>query len=69
VDGGGDLAAALAAARALRAAGDLVSLELKRKNVGKQLSDLSTHGFWGYATCEGPGPATVKPLTDPRERG
>jgi histidyl-tRNA synthetase len=69
VDAGGDLTAALAAARALRAGGDLVSLELKRKNVGKQLTDLATHGFWGYATCEGPGPATVKPLTGPRERG
>jgi histidyl-tRNA synthetase len=68
VDGGGDLTAALAAARALRAEGDLVSLELKRRNTGKQLTDLSTHGFWGYATCEGSGPATVKPLTGPRER-
>jgi histidyl-tRNA synthetase len=68
VDGSGDLTAALAAARALRAGGDLVSLELKRKNVGKQLSDLSEHGFWGYATGEGPGPITVKPLSGPRER-
>ena len=69
VDAGGDLTAALAAARALRAGGDLVSLELRRKNVGKQLGDLATHGFWGYATCEGSGPAIVKPLTGPRERG
>jgi histidyl-tRNA synthetase len=69
VDGGGDLTAALAAARRLRAAGDLVSLELKRKNMGKQLADLSTHGFWGYATSGGSGPAVVKPLTGPRERG
>ena len=68
VDAGGDLTAALATARALRAEGDLVSLELKRKNVGKQLTDLSTHGFWGYATGEGPGPVTVRPLTGPRER-
>jgi histidyl-tRNA synthetase len=68
VDGGGDLTAALAAARALRAEGHLVSLELKRKNVGKQLGDLATHGFWGYATGEAPGPASVKPLTGPRER-
>jgi histidyl-tRNA synthetase len=68
VDGGGDLTAALAAARALRAGGDLVSLELKRKNVGKQLADLGTHGFWGYATSEGSGPPTVKPLSGPRER-
>ena len=52
---GGDLTAALAAARALRAGGDLVSLELKRKNVGKQLGDLATHGFWGYATVRGAG--------------
>ncbi len=69
VDGGGDLTAALAAARALRAGGDLVSLELKRKNLGKQLTDLGTHGFWGYAASEGAGPSTVKPLTGPRERG
>ncbi len=69
VDGGGDLTAALAAARGLRAGGDLVSLELKRKNVGRQLTDLGTHGFWGYATSEGPGPVTVRPLTGPRERG
>ena len=68
VDGGGDLTAALAAARALRAEGHLVSLELKRKNVGKQLGDLATHGFWGYATGEAPGPLSVKPLTGPRER-
>ena len=68
VDGGGDLTAALAAARALRVEGHLVSLELKRKNVGKQLGDLATHGFWGYATGEAPGPASVKPLTGPRER-
>jgi histidyl-tRNA synthetase len=69
VDGGGDLSAALASARALRGQGHLVSLELKRRNLGKQLTDLATHGFWGYATAEGPGPATVKPLTERRERG
>ena len=66
VDGGGDLTAALVAARALRAEGYLVSLELKRRNVGKQLGDLATHGFWGYATGE--APASVKPLTGPPER-
>ena len=60
VDTGGDLAAALAAARELRAKGDLVSLELKRKNVGKQLDDFVTHGFWGYATGEAGGQVTVK---------
>lgn len=69
VEAAGDLTAALAAARALRAGGDLVSLELKRKNVGRQLTDLATHDFWGYATCEGAGPAVVKPLTGSRERG
>jgi histidyl-tRNA synthetase len=63
VDSGGDLTAALAAARALRGEGQLVSVELKRKNVGKQLADLATHGVWGYATVEGPGPLTVTPLT------
>ena len=69
VDGGGDLTAALATARTLRAEGDLVSLELRRKNLGKQLTDLATHGFWGYATCEGPGSVTVKPLTGARGHG
>ena len=69
VDQGGDLAAALATARALRTAGDLVSLELKRKNVSKQLGDLATHGFWGYAVPEGAGAVAVKPLTGPYERG
>jgi histidyl-tRNA synthetase len=63
VDAAGDLTAALATARTLRAQGDWVSLEVRRKNVGKQLSDLTTHGFSGYASVEGPGPATVKPLT------
>ena len=67
VDPGGDLTSALATARGLRAEGQLVSLEPRRKNVGKQLTDLATHGFWGYATIEGPGPATVKPLTGSRE--
>jgi histidyl-tRNA synthetase len=69
VDSGGDLTAALATARTLRAGGDLVSLELRRKNLGKQLTDLRSHGFWGYATSEGPGPVTVKPLTGPPGRG
>jgi histidyl-tRNA synthetase len=63
VDAGDDLAAALATARALRSEGQMVSLEPRRKNVGKQLADLMRHGFWGYATLEGSGPATVKPLT------
>ncbi len=69
VDQDGDLAAALATARTLRAAGDLVSLELKRKNTSKQLGDLATHGFWGYAVAEGAGTVAVKPLTGSRERG
>ena len=66
VDAGGDLAAALAAARGLRAKGDLVSLEIRRKNVGKQLDDFVTHGFWGYAISEAGGEVTVKAL---REKG
>jgi histidyl-tRNA synthetase len=69
VDPGGDLTAALAEARVLRASGDWVSLELRRKNLGRQLADLATHGFWGYATCEPAGPSPVKPLTGARERG
>jgi histidyl-tRNA synthetase len=68
VEADGDLTAALAAARSLRAGGDLVSLELKRKNVGRQLTELATHGFWGYAVSGGPGPVTVKPLTARGER-
>jgi histidyl-tRNA synthetase len=68
VEGEGDLAGALAAARALRAEGHQVSLELKRRNVGKQLEDFVTHGFTGYATWEGARVLSVKPLTGGRER-
>ncbi|HEU5190299.1 MAG TPA: histidine--tRNA ligase [Methylomirabilota bacterium] len=63
VDEHGDLTPALAASRALRTGGDLVSLEVKRKNLGKQLETLATHGFTAYATCEAGGAPTVKPLT------
>ena len=60
---GGDVAAAVRAAKRLRAEGDLVSLEVRRKNVKKQLDDLMTHGFWGYATVEDPTRLPeVKPL-------
>src|SRR5262249_45472999 len=52
VDEGKDLAAAVRAAKSLRSAGYLVSLELRRKNVKKQLEDLMTHGFWGLAGVE-----------------
>jgi len=68
VDAGGDLAAALAAARTLRAQGDLVSLEIRRKNIGKQLDDFVTHGFWGHASCEPGGQVTVKALTGKGDR-
>ena len=67
VEGGGDLAGALAAARGLRADGHQVSLELKRKNLGKQLEDFATHGYTGFATWEAQG-LTVKPLTGGRGR-
>jgi histidyl-tRNA synthetase len=63
-DGHPDLAGAVRAAKALRTEGYLVSLEIRRKNVKRQLDDLLTHGFWGYAAydpaSERPG---VKPLT------
>jgi hypothetical protein len=53
----------LQAARALREQGDLVSLELRRKNTRKQLDDLATHGFSDYGVIEaGKSSATVKPL-------
>jgi histidyl-tRNA synthetase len=61
VDEGGDVAEAVRGAKALRAAGDLVSLEVRRKNVKRQLDDLLTHGFGAYATLEGGAP-TIKPL-------
>jgi len=63
VDGGGDVAAAVRAAKALRVEGYLVSLEVRRKNVTKQLDDLLTHGFSGYAALDDPARAPqVKPL-------
>jgi histidyl-tRNA synthetase len=68
VEGGGDLGGALTAARGLRAQGHQVSLELKRRNVGKQLEDFVTHGFTGYATWEGARGLSVKPLTGGRAR-
>jgi hypothetical protein len=67
VDDGTPIGPAVAAARALRAAGDWVSLELRRKNVGKQLDDLARHGFDGHATLDTDGRPIVKPLTR-RER-
>jgi histidyl-tRNA synthetase len=68
VEGTGDLAAALAAARRLRSEGQLVSLEIKRKNLGKQLEDLAAHGFSAWATCDGAGPVVPKPLVARRPR-
>ncbi|HEY2992419.1 MAG TPA: histidine--tRNA ligase [Methylomirabilota bacterium] len=67
VDDSAEVGAALAAARGLRAAGDLVSVELRRKNVGKQLDDLARHGFDAHATLDATGTPVVKPLTR-RER-
>ncbi len=61
VDEGGDVAAAVRAAKGLRGGGDLVSLEVRRKNVTKQLDDLVAHGFSAYATLEAGAPA-IKPL-------
>ena len=63
VDGEGDLPRALGAARALREAGDVVSLEVRRKNTRKQLDDLKAHGFSDVAMLEsGRTSAAVKPL-------
>jgi histidyl-tRNA synthetase len=63
IDDDDALPLALPAARSLRAAGHMVSLERRRKNTRKQLDDLQTHGFSDYATVE-PGSAapSVKPL-------
>jgi histidyl-tRNA synthetase len=69
VDGQADLSGALAAARRLRGEGYLVSVELRRKNFGKQLDDFARHGFWGLAAPDASGAVTVKPLTGTRERG
>ena len=70
VDDGGDVAAAVRAAKALRVEGDLVSLEVRRKNVKKQLDDLVTHGFWGYATLDDatrrPTPKALARREEPR---
>jgi histidyl-tRNA synthetase len=63
VDEGKDLATAVRAAKSLRSAGYLVSLELRRKNVKKQLEDLMTHGFWGHASVDDPArQPEVRPL-------
>jgi len=63
VDEGKDLGAAVRAAKSLRSAGYLVSLEVRRKNVKKQLEDLMTHGFWGHASVDDPQRRPeVKPL-------
>ncbi len=63
IDDEGGLARAVQAARALREQGDVVSLELRRKNTRKQLDDLATHGFSDYGVLEtGKSSATVKPL-------
>src|SRR5919109_690519 len=63
VDDEDGLPRALQAARALREQGDLVSLELRRKNTRKQLDDLNAHGFSDYGVVEaGKSSATVKPL-------
>jgi hypothetical protein len=63
VDDDSGLPRALPAARVLREQGDLVSLELRRKNTRKQLDDLTTHGFSDFGIVEaGKSSATVKPL-------
>jgi len=55
VDETSDVGAAVRAAKALRSEGYLVSLEVRRKNVKKQLDDLMTHGFWGHAAVDDRG--------------
>jgi histidyl-tRNA synthetase len=63
VDGEAALPRALEAARALRGQGDLVSLELRRKNTRKQLDDLQAHGFSDHAVLEpGTSRAVIKAL-------
>jgi histidyl-tRNA synthetase len=69
VDGHADLTGSLAAARGLRNEGYMVSVELRRKNFGKQLEDFVRHGFWGFAAPDAAGAIAVKPLTGTRERG
>jgi histidyl-tRNA synthetase len=63
LDDEGALPRALPAARALRAGGDLVSLELRRKNTRRQLDELQAHGFSDHAVLGPTGAAVdVKPL-------
>jgi histidyl-tRNA synthetase len=63
LDDEGALPRALPAARALRAGGDLVSLELRRKNTRRQLDELQAHGFSDHAVLGATGVAVdVKPL-------
>jgi histidyl-tRNA synthetase len=48
-----DLPEVLRAARRLRAEGVSVSLELRRKNSSRQVLELSSHGYAGYALFSG----------------
>jgi histidyl-tRNA synthetase len=70
VEGHSDVPLAVRAAKSLRAQGDLVSLEIRRKNVTKQLDDLASHGFEAYATLGGSASllaVEMKPLTRKRD--
>jgi histidyl-tRNA synthetase len=54
-DEGADLAALAAAARRLRERGCIVSLELRRRRMGRQLSDLRQWGYTSYAVFDAAG--------------
>jgi len=62
VDGQDDIATLVALARELREQGQIVSLEPKRKNLGRQLEELATHGYGSYAVLRAPGALDVRPL-------
>ncbi|HTE05104.1 MAG TPA: histidine--tRNA ligase [Planctomycetota bacterium] len=58
------LASAVAAAAALRAQGHAVSLQVKRRKLGKQLDELQKLGFDGAATLGEDGATQVKWFAD-----
>jgi histidyl-tRNA synthetase len=52
----------VAHARALRAQGDVVSIETRTKNLGRRLTELEAHGFTHYGLAARGALPELKPL-------